>query len=665
MKGLKITFLLPGSSHLPTGGNKVVYEYANHLSRRGHRVTLVHPALVATQASPLQAVRGAISFVHRGMVREYRPKRWFPLEPAVRTMWVPTLSSWFIPDGDVILATAWATAEWVVDYPAEKGEKFYLIQSWETWSGPEDRVRATWKTPLKKIVIARWLRDMAREMGIECTYIPNGIDSEQFGLDAPIESRDHNRLMMLYHSHPVKGSADGLEALSLVRRQLPDLRVTLFGASPAPVLPSWAEYHKLPSPRMLRALYNQASVFVSPGRIEGWPLPPAEAMLCGAALAATDIGGHREYAVHEETALLSPAKDPERLAENILRLACSPELRTSIAQRAHQNIQRYSWARAVDSLESALDNYGGCDTAPTSYAPVTAKKLPLTRRQERPMPLRSKLLAEEIRAHADHDYLKFHKQRFEYVVSKCQELCPSRSTKVLDIGRSNLSRMLLEKYDSVTTLGLPLSDNGEFGSDAKCSHESGSFADGYSGHIVFDLNNAQTVDALDWQQKFDLIVFAETIEHLYTAPELVLNLIKSLLADSGVIVCQTPNAAFLTKRIKLLLGQNPYERLRMSTINRGHIREYTSDELIEAGARAGLVCVASEYKNYFGVEGTGLVRAARQVVDLISRIFPSMRRGLTVIYSANPAEVQSSEVALRTSFAPAEVGDPTRAESAG
>ena len=186
MKGLKITFLLPGSGHLPTGGSKVVYEYANRLCRRGHRVTLVHPALVAAQASALQAVRSAILFVYRGTVREYRPKRWFPLESAIRTMWVPTLSSRFIPDGDVVLATAWATAEWVVDYPAEKGEKFYLIQSWETWAGPEDRVRATWKAPLKKIVIARWLRDVAREMGIECTYIPNGIDFEQFGLDNPI-----------------------------------------------------------------------------------------------------------------------------------------------------------------------------------------------------------------------------------------------------------------------------------------------------------------------------------------------------------------------------------------------------------------------------------------------------------------------------------------------
>jgi len=355
MMGLRITFLLPGSGHLPTGGGKVVYEYANHLSRRGHRVSLVHPALSDVETRPLQAFKRAASYIQRGATRGFRPERWFPLEPAVRTLWVPTLSRNYIPEGDVVLATAWATAEWVAEYPASKGEKFYLIQSWETWDGPEDRVRATWLTPMKKIVVARWLRDIGSELGVECSYIPNGIDFERFALDAPIENRSPNRLMMLHHFHPVKGSADGLAALHLVARELPDLRVTLFGTSAAnPDFPQWVDYHRLPGQRELRACYNQASIFIAPARTEGWPLPPAEAMLCGAALAATDIGGHREYGVHEQTALLSPARSPEKLAENVLRLVRDSKLRTRIARQGHESIRKYGWGQAVDSFENLL-----------------------------------------------------------------------------------------------------------------------------------------------------------------------------------------------------------------------------------------------------------------------------------------------------------------------
>jgi len=61
-------------------------------------------------------------------------------------------------------------------------------------------------------------------------------------------------------------------------------------------------------------------------------------------------------------------------------------------------------------------------------------------------------------------------------------------------------------------------------------------------HIVFDLNDTQTIEAIPTDIRFNLIVFAEVIEHLHTAPELVLHALCNLLTDDGIIVCQTPNA---------------------------------------------------------------------------------------------------------------------------
>ncbi|MBS1851096.1 MAG: glycosyltransferase family 4 protein [Acidobacteria bacterium] len=353
MKPLRISFLLPGPGRTPTGGGKVVFEYANHLARRGYQVQLVYPAWNSARSMPMRAIKGTASYLVRSLDRCFGPERWFPLDDSIRSFWVPTLAARFVPDADVVIATAWVTAEWLTQYPAGKGKKFYLIQSWETWDGPEKRIRATWTAPLHKIVIARWLQELAHAMGEECAYIPNGLDFARFGLDTPVEQRDPKRLMMLYHSHPVKGSADGLAALALIKREVPDVRVTLFG-TPEAHLPSWVEYRRLPSQQELRACYNKASIFLSPSRTEGWPLPPAEAMLCGAALVATDIGGHREYAVHQQTALLSPAKSPEKLAENALRLMRQPELRQQIARQGNARIRQFTWQRAVDSLEGLL-----------------------------------------------------------------------------------------------------------------------------------------------------------------------------------------------------------------------------------------------------------------------------------------------------------------------
>ncbi len=49
---------------------------------------------------------------------------------------------------------------------------------YEIWDGPKEQVDETWTLPLHKIVIARWLYDLAQQHfhQNEITYIPNGID---------------------------------------------------------------------------------------------------------------------------------------------------------------------------------------------------------------------------------------------------------------------------------------------------------------------------------------------------------------------------------------------------------------------------------------------------------------------------------------------------------
>jgi glycosyltransferase involved in cell wall biosynthesis len=87
---------------------------------------------------------------------------------------------------------------------------------------------------------------------------------------------------------------------------------------------------------------------------EGWPLPPAEAMMSGCALAATDIGGHREYAVPGDTALLSPPSNPTALAANLIRLVEDDALRVRLARSGLAGVQRFTWTRAVGAFEEVL-----------------------------------------------------------------------------------------------------------------------------------------------------------------------------------------------------------------------------------------------------------------------------------------------------------------------
>lgn len=353
---MRINFLLPNFSHVPIGGYKVVYEYASRLQERGHQVVVIQSPRVRIDSTVDGRARAWKTFWHRvGRGRHsFRPSAWISLDPGVRLLWRPSFAPAWIPDADVVVATAWQTAEWVATYPPSKGTKFYLIQHLETWSGGNPtRVEATWRLPLHKIVIAKWLQEYAVSLGETASYIPNGQDPDEFGVDRAITSRDPWHVGMMVHPAPWKGTADGLKALELVHDAVPRTKVMLFGAESEPKeVPPWAHYVYNPDRTRLRQLYNELAIFVGPSWAEGWGLPPMEAALSGAALAVTDVGGHREYARDQETALLSPAKDSKAMAKNVMRLMHDDTLRIRLAERARAVCQQFDWGVSTSLLET-------------------------------------------------------------------------------------------------------------------------------------------------------------------------------------------------------------------------------------------------------------------------------------------------------------------------
>ncbi len=373
---LRVTFLLPMPGNKPIGGFKVTYEYANFLAARGHSVQVAHSNQLyvdrpRSSMSAKDALRSFQRYTTMKLTGRFRPDAWFKVDPAVRMLWLPTLEASNIPDADVVIATAWETAEWVLTYPASKGRRFYLIQHLETWSGHEERVLQTWKAPLEKIVIAGWLQRLATEMGQRSHLIPNGMDFSRFQMTVPPEQRDSNRLLMLHHCMEWKGSPDGLAAVAIAQQTLPELKLTLFGIDPAPPdLPPGVEYHHQPSQERLNRLYNEAAIFISPSWAEGWGLPPAEALMCGGALAVTRGGADEAFAIDGETALVSPIKDPAALAANIVRLARNDELRVRLARQGHALIQQFTWQRSGEALEALLTGAGPAAAPMAESAPV-------------------------------------------------------------------------------------------------------------------------------------------------------------------------------------------------------------------------------------------------------------------------------------------------------
>lgn len=216
-------------------------------------------------------------------------------------------------------------------------------------------------------------------------------------------------------------------------------------------------------------------------------------------------------------------------------------------------------------------------------------------------------------------YQKIHEYRFQKTLEICKQLVPNSRARVLDVGPSYLTKLLAQTYSDVSTLGLDITiDDG--------GQRNVSTITLALPHITFELNNTPNPDRWpDVQQPFDLVVYAETIEHLPIAPEYSLVFLKNLLTENGILLVTTPNAATIMKRLILLLkGKNPYEQIRLYAENPGHYREYTMNELVTIGARCQLDEVQTEYFNFY--------LPANIIQGLLKNLKPTFRDSLVVAF---------------------------------
>ena len=226
---------------------------------------------------------------------------------------------------------------------------------------------------------------------------------------------------------------------------------------------------------------------------------------------------------------------------------------------------------------------------------------------------------------SDQGYVAYHAPRFAYLLRLLSSLGAGPDSRVLDIGLSRLTELVRERLGAqVDSLGLQPDSIDQEGR-----------------HYRFDLNLAQ--EESTWRRDlptYDFVVMAEVLEHLYTAPELVLVFVSGLLKQGGRLILQTPNATSLPKRIKLLLGRNPYERIRVDRDNPGHFREYTLSELRALAEDLGLEEDRCRRSFYFDArygrhagDGAGRQRWVGGLKNVLYRSLPpSLREGITLVW---------------------------------
>jgi glycosyltransferase involved in cell wall biosynthesis len=354
---MKITFILPEASM--AGGTRVVAIYAKALHERGHRVVLIsQPARTPTWKEEFRAfLKGG-----RSEGSEHRAGSHLdglPLDHRILDRRRPPTDA-DVPDADVVIATWWETAEWVEKLAPSKGAKAYFIQHHEVFSYlPVARCHATYRLPMHKIVIARWLKDVMKTQYADevVDLVPNSVDRGQFFAEVrgkqPVPS-----VGFLYSTTAFKGLDVTVEAIRGICKKMDDLRIISFGSS-APTsalpLPEGTEFFFSPPQDQIRKLYSQCDVWITASRSEGFNLPAMEAMACRTPVASTRAGWPAEAVQTGKNGVLVDVDDRKGLEEGVLGILSLPDDEwRALSLRAYETSSAGSWEESSRRFEDAL-----------------------------------------------------------------------------------------------------------------------------------------------------------------------------------------------------------------------------------------------------------------------------------------------------------------------
>ena len=237
-------------------------------------------------------------------------------------------------------------------------------------------------------------RQLFREMVPEANIhaIPTGVDVEYFrpaadgfGPDAagafrPAETPGQELELVFSGSMDWFPNEDAMlwfldSMLPAIRRELPEVRLTIVGRNPSAKLQQRAAQETgvtvTGTVDDVRPSVHRASVYLVPLRIGGGTrLKIFEALAMGKAIVSTTVGA--EGLPLEDGKHLVLADTPEAFARQVVALVKNPELRARLGRAGRELVQtRYSWSRVAGDFEALCRHGCRAGTALTNQQIVT------------------------------------------------------------------------------------------------------------------------------------------------------------------------------------------------------------------------------------------------------------------------------------------------------
>lgn len=352
---MKINFIVPEISR--TGGMRIIFEYANRLTERGHSVILYSPNI------PFNSYKGMIKpyFIKYRFnkakdnlfKKKTLPENMFENFFDIKYLWV--MNNFTVRDADVTVATSW-TSSYVVDkLNNSKGRKFYLIQGYEQWNSNPELVDKSYSLPLKRITVSKYLRDLLLEkFNSDSEVILNGIDLNVFNNPGK-KFNKHKQILFTDSLLEFKKTVDAIETVKSLKEKYPDLKFKCFGIENYHPMPDYIQFTKNPDDEEIADLYRSSDIFLFTSLYEGFGLPAAEAMACKCALVGNNVAAVPEFAENMRSAVLTSPGKPDELIKGAEYLLNDQDELERISNAGYENVRKIlGWDKAMDKFEAII-----------------------------------------------------------------------------------------------------------------------------------------------------------------------------------------------------------------------------------------------------------------------------------------------------------------------
>ena len=371
-----------------TGGVRYMFEVANGLKKRGHDVKIV--ALTGDHSwfknlkvdviyKPLNLnmfrsiVYNLYKFyshitlknirrTHYGVFRSISSKL-LGVRPDSIIELAELIESF---DADVTIATYYLTAFSV--WFSQNKNPFYLMQDFpELVEINEGKVglnifKLSLKLPFSFVAVSSYVKQLILDNNstARVTIANPGVNLEVFRPKSEPKESSKKKVMVILRGSRYKGDELALKVLKNVNKKIPihvifvgNKRLVSYYSKTMKLDFKYTVFSNVPD-EVLAELYSSSDAFLYTSYVEGFGLPPLEAMACGTPVVMTDNKGSRDYAVNGFNALISQPGDVKSLTDNLLKVLQDDKLRDKLIENGLETAKKFTWEKTVENFEKAL-----------------------------------------------------------------------------------------------------------------------------------------------------------------------------------------------------------------------------------------------------------------------------------------------------------------------